>query len=249
MPKFRYLCNRMLRKTVIVSALLLSLAVSARAQVADVIGGYHFGKETSGVVASLQSYADDRFGSTYARADFCFKNEPFSLNKTYLEVARSFMFWNGTVFKDIALHAEFNGFMNMDNCNWLFGLDYKLPTKDLVKVSVLFKTFNGGATSNLPLQLSVLWDSRDMLGVSGLEFRGLFKVWGENTLYWYGDESPKEAGPAYFIIKATPQIWYSVGQFFGWDGLSAGGELELSYNYLGCSGFHARPLAGLRFSF
>ena len=239
----------MLRKVLFASVLLLSLAVSSRAQVADVIFGYKSGINGSGLYSGLQSYADDRFGSTYARADFSFKNEPFSLSMAYLEIARSFVFWNGTAFEDIALHAEFNGFMNMDNCNWLFGLDYKLPTKDLVKVSLLYKLFNGNATSELPVQLSVLWDSRDLFGVSGLEFRGLFKVWGENTFYWYGDENPKGADPAYFIIKATPQIWYSVGQFIGWDGLSVGGECELSFNYLGCSGLHARPMAGLRFSF
>ena len=198
---------------------------------------------------SLQAYADDPFGSTYSRADFAFKAEPLSLCSSYLEVARTLNFWKGTQFEPLGLHVEFNGFMNMDNCNWLFGLDYTLPVKSLVKLSLLYKTFNGGASSNVPLQLSILWDSRDIFGVSGLEFRGRFKVWGENTSYWYGDENPLEHAPAQFIISAVPQLWYSVGQFIGWDGLSIGGELDMSYNYVGCSGFRARPFAGLRFSF
>ena len=240
-------------KRVLTVLLLLAASLGARAQVTDVIGGYNFGKDSRGVAAILQSYADDPFGSTYARADFGFRSTPFSLRKTYLEVARTFVFWKDTPFENFGLHAEFNGFMNMDNCNWLFGLDYKLPLKDLVKVSLLFKTFNGnsltGAYATVPLELSVLWDLKDLMGIKGLEFRGLFKAWGEDIKYWYGEEKPREPQPAYFTIKTTPQIWYSAGQFIGWDGLSLGGEVELSYNYLGCSGFRARPMAGLRISF
>ena len=247
MPKFRYLCSAM--KRVLIVLLLSAASLGVRAQVSDVIGGYNFSEDNNGVAAILSSYADDAFGSTYARADFAFRPSPFSLRRTYLEIARSLVFWKGTKFENLGLHAEFNGFMNMDNCNWLFGVDYTLPTKDLVKVSLLYKTFNGNTAATVPVQLSVLWDMRDLFNVSGLEFRGLFKAWGEDTRYWYGDADPKEAGIAYFIIKATPQIWYSAGQFFGWDGLSLGGEVELSYNYLGCSGFRARPMAGLRISF
>jgi hypothetical protein len=240
----------MLRRVLIVAVLLLTAAGSlARGQVADLIGGYAFGKDTKGVIGCVQAFGPDSYGSTYTRADFGFREYPFSLKVAYLEFARSFMFWPKTDFKDISLHAEFNGFLNMDNCNWLFGLDYTLPTKDLFRISLLYKTFNGNTGSNLPLQLTFMWDMKDLFGISGLEFRGVVKGWGEEISYWYNESDPKNLPTANFALKATPQLWYSVGQFFGWDGLSAGGELELTVNYFGYYGFRARAFTGLRFSF
>ena len=230
--------------------MLTAASTFARGQVADLIGGYSFGKEASGVIGCVQAFGPDSFGSTYARADFGFREEPFSLKVAYLEVARSFMFWPETEFKDIGIHAEFNGYLNMDNSNWLFGLDYTFPfKKDILRLSLLYKTFNGNRSASVPIQLSVLWDMKDLLGVSGLEFRGVAKGWGEDISYWYNEEEPMGLPTVYFAIKATPQVWYSVGQFFGWDGLSIGGELELTVNYLGCYGVRVRPFAGMRFSF
>lgn len=240
----------MLKKVSIIAALLcMAASFSARAQIVDVIGGYNFAGESSGVAATIQAYGQDGFGDTYARSDFAFKKEPFSLTAAYLEVARTLVFWKNTQFKDIGIHAEFNGFLNMDNCNWLFGLDYTLPLKDLVKVSLLYKTFNGGAFATVPVQLSVLWDMKNLFSVKGLEFKGTAKIWGEDTKYWYYDEDPLAHAPAYFKITATPQLWYSMGQFFGWDGLSIGGEVNLDYNYLGMSGLFVYPFAGVRISF
>ena len=250
MPKYPYLCSCMIRKVLIAASLLLSLlSISARAQVADVIAGCNFDSGAIEPVAVLQAYGADPFGDTYARANFSWKLDPLSLDFAHLEIARTLVFWKGTIFEDIGLHAEFNGFMNMGNSNWLFGLDYTLPMKDLVKISVLYKTFNGGAVSTVPVQLSVLWDLKDIFGLSGLEFRGDFKAWGEKTTYWFNEPEPLTPGPAYFKIKTTPQLWYSVGQFFGWNGLSVGGEMELGYNYLGSSGLSVSPMAAVRFSF
>ncbi len=240
----------MIRKVFISAVLLLSLvSISARAQTVDFIGACSYDSGLFEPAAVLQAFGPDRFGDTWARADFGLKNDPLSLDYAYFEVARSLTFWKDTPLKDLALHAEFNGYMNMDNCNCLFGVDYYLPFKDLVKLSLLYKTFNGNTTSSVPLQLSVLWIMKDMLGVDGLEFRGTFKAWGEDITYWYGEEKPLEHDPASFVIKASPQIWYSVGQFFGWKGLSVGGELELGYNYLGSCGFSISPMAAMRISF
>jgi len=246
----------MIRK-VLSTAVVLLIAASfgARAQYsADVIGGYNFSPDRRYASFTLSSYGQDSFGDTFARADLNFAADHSSLASAYLEVARTLNFWKGTSVEGLGVHAEFNGFLYMGNSNWLFGLDYTLPVKDLFKLSIMYKTFNGSARSKVPVQLSLLWDMKDLGNVRGLEFRGQAKAWGETTDYWYGDSVPVLTGSskkdtAYFTVKATPQIWYAVGQFFGWDGLSLGGELELSYNYLGCRGFHARPFAALRFSF
>ncbi|MBR5906210.1 MAG: DUF5020 family protein [Bacteroidales bacterium] len=240
----------MLKKVSIIAAVLcMAASFNARSQVVDLLGGYNFDTANSMPAVIIQAYGQDNFGDTYARSEFGFKMDPFSITYAYMEFARTLVFWKGTMFKDFGLHAEFNGYANFDNCNWLFGLDYTLPLKDLVKVSLLYKTFNGGAYATVPVQLSVLWDMKDLLNVKGLEFKGVAKAWGENTKYWYGDASPYEADPAYFMIHATPQIWYSVGQFFGWDGLSVGGEIDMAVNFMGYSGFRIRALPALRFSF
>ena len=239
----------MFRRFSIIAILSLASAFAASAQNADFLAGYSFDSAKPGPAATLMAFAPDSFGDTYGRADFKLKTEPLSLSSAYLEVARTLCFWKNTPMKDLGLHAEFNGFMNMDNCNWLFGIDYTFPIDPLVKVSVLYKTFNGGAHSKIPMQLSILWCLDDAFGLKGMELRGLAKAWSETIEYWYGDVNPKEAGKAEFAAKVSPQIWYSVGQFFGWDGLKLGGEVELAYNYLGCSGFRVRPFAGLRFDF
>ena len=239
----------MVRRFSLIALLSLAFSIAASAQSADILAGYKFDSASPGPAVTLMAYAPDSFGDTYGRADFSMKTEPMSLSTAYLEVARTLCFWKNTIVEDLGLHAEFNGFMNMDNCNWLFGIDYTLPIEPLVKVSVLYKTFNGSARSNIPMQLSVLWSVDDIFGITGLEFRGLAKVWGETIRYWYSDANPKAAGTAQFAAKVSPQLWYSVGQFFGFDGLKIGGEVEMGYNYLGCSGFRARPFAALRISF
>ena len=172
----------MLKKVSIIAALLcMAASFNARAQIVDVIGGYIFAGESSGVAATIQAYGQDGFGDTYVRSDFAFKKEPFSLATAYLEAARTLVFWKNTKFKDIGIHAEFNGYLNMDNCNWLFGLDYTLPLKDLVKVSLLYKTFNGGAFATVPVQLSVLWDMKTY---------SVSRAWNSKARQRYGERIP-----------------------------------------------------------
>lgn len=239
-----------LKVSITAAALLLAATIGARAQYsADLIGGYNFSSDTRRAGFCLQTYGQDRFGDTYARADFDFAADHLSLGSASLELARTLVFWKGTPVQDLGLHVEFDGFLNMGSCNWLFGLDYTLPFNDLVKVALSYRLSTGNTSTYVPVQLSLLWDIDDMADIRGLEFRGTAKIWGETTTYWYGDKDPKEADAAYFTVKATPQLWYAVGQFFGWDGLSLGGELEIGYSYLGCSGFRVRPFAGLRVSF
>ena len=232
--------------------LLLALAAghNALAQT-DLRAVYNFAPDAPVTSAIVESWAPDNWGDTYLNAGFGFKATPFSIYTGWLDVARNFNFWhNVPILKDFSIQAEFNGRTNMDNFNALFGISYTLPMENnVLRASVLYKTFSGGATSLLPMQLTLLWRLYDIFGVQGLDFRGTARGWGEVTKYWYGDDKPMEADPDIFIITADPQIWYSVGQYFGAGNLSVGGEVELSYNWLGRSGFHIRPSAGIKIQF
>lgn len=233
-------------------SLLLVFATSfaALAQT-DLRAEYNFVSNGQVASAVVENWSVDNWGDNYLSAGFGLKAQPVSLSGAWLEYARNFNFWHQVpVLKDFSLQAEFNGRVNMDNFNALFGLSYTLPLrKDILRFSVLYKTFSGNASSTVPVQLTVLWRMYDLFGASGLVFRGTVKGWGENINYWWGDPKPLAGGKQYFSVVAQPQLWYAVGQFFGAGNLSVGGEVALSYNWLGCRGFHVYPSAGVKIQF
>ena len=239
----------MTKKHVVLAVLLLCTGALAQAQVADAGFGYRFGDGKGYGTSVISAFAEDPCGDTYARADFGFSTAPWALSSSYLEVSRTLCFWKDTALKGLGIHGEFNGHLNKGNSNWLVGLDYTIPGRNMLKFSASYMFFNGSASSMVPAQFSFLWRCNDVLDVPGLQFRGLLRVWGEETAYWYGDEKPTEKPAGHFIVKATPQLWYSIGRLFGFDNLSLGGEVELSYNYLGHSGFRACPMAGVKIGF
>lgn len=234
-------------------ALLLVFATgSAALAQTDIRAEYNFAPNSQVATAVVENWSVDNWGDNYLSAGFGLKAKPVSLGGAWLEYARNFNFWHQVpVLKDFSLQAEFNGRVNMDNFNALFGLSYTLPLKgdDVLRFSVLYKTFSGNARSSVPAQLTVLWRLYDLFSIQGLVFRGTLKGWGENINYWWGDPNPLEGGKQYFCIEAQPQLWYAVGQFFGAGKLSIGGEVALSYNWLGCRGFHVYPSAGVKLQF
>ena len=237
-------------KRIIALILILASGSTALAQT-DIRAVYDFASKGKVASAIVESWSVDNWGDNYLYTGFGVKPNPVSLSTGWLEFARNFNFWHSVpILKDFSLQAEFNGRVNQDNFNALFGLSYTLPLeKDVLRFSVLYKTFSGNASSFVPVQLTVLWRLYDLFEVRGLDFRGTLKGWGENISYWYGDDNPIAAGKQYFSIVAHPQLWYSAGQFFGADNLSIGGEVVLSYNWLGCSGFHVYPSAGVKLQF
>ncbi len=235
-------------KRILAIVILIGASLAAAAQT-DVRGLWVFGNNNAR--ATLEGWYTDKIGDSFFVSDFDFKAEPFSPSNAYLELARDFNFWKGVpVLRGFSLHAEFNGRLNMDNCNGLFGLSWSAPLeKDLFRATVSYKLFNGGASSVVPVQITLMWRLHDLCCIRGLEFRGLFMVWGETVKYWYGDENPLAAGTGYYIACAQPQLWYALGQFFGADQLSIGGQVDLGFNWMGKSGFSACPAAGVKWRF
>ena len=84
-------------------------------------------------------------------------------------------------------------------------------------------------------------------GVWGIEFAkgwcsfsGFFDFWKEARI-WQGTE---------YIFISEPQFWVNLNKIKGWEkiGLSVGGELELSANFVD-KGFHALPALGAKWTF
>lgn len=212
---------------------------------------YNFASDSPVASAIVETWHVDSWGDNYLNAGFDVTQSPFGLAGGHLDFARNFNFWHKVpVLKDFSLQAEFNGRSFTGNFNALFGLSYTVPLqKNILRASVLYKTFSGGAISLFPMQVTLLWRLYDLFGLRGLDFRGTVRGWGEVTQYWYGDDKPKAADPGFITIAAAPQLWYAAGQFAGAGNLSVGGEVELSYNWLGRSGFHVRPSAGVKLQF
>jgi len=205
---------------------------------------------------TLEGYYGDKWGDTFFFVDYDYNAKKDGKNQgvsgSYMEIARGLNFWQGTALKDLSAHVEYNGGVGFGNQNFLFGANYLLHNSDFSNTftfELLYKTFNNGATSDLPLQFTFVWGMQDIFGVEGLRFSGFVDVWGENTPYWYGDENPLAAEEGKFTMISEPQIWYNVGKLFGCENFHVGSEVELSYNFAGCSGFKCRPCIGTKWVF
>lgn len=237
-------------KRLLTLLLLLAACRTAAAQT-DIRCVYNFSPDSPVVSATVESWHTDTWGDSYLNTGFGVLASPLTLANGYLDFARNFNFWHKVpVLKDFSLHTEFNGRSYAGNFNALVGVSYTLPLeRDVLRLSVLYKSFSGGAFSLFPMQISLMWRLYDLFGLQGLDFRGTVRGWGEVTMYWYADANPKAADPGILTIVADPQLWYAVGRHFGASNLSVGAEVELSYNWLGRSGFHVRPSAGIKLQF
>ena len=100
-------------------------------------------------------------------------------------------------------------------------------------------------TTFFPVQFTFVWGMQDLFGLKGLRFSGFADIWGENVVNFM--EGGATAGK--FVFLSEPQLWYNIGGLFGCPNLNIGGEVELSYNFAGYSGFHVRPCIGTKWVF
>ena len=209
---------------------------------------YDFGRNH--FTTTLEGYYGDKWGDTFFFVDYDYNtksdNKVLGVSGSYFEIARGLNFWSDTALKDLSAHVEYNGGVNFGSQNFLLGFNYLFHNADFsntLTFELMYKTFNGSSSSDLPFQFTVVWGMQDFLGVKGLRFSGFADIWGENTPYWYGDANPLgEEGK--FVFISEPQLWFAVG-----DHLNLGGEVELSYNFAGCKGFYCRPCLGTKWVF
>lgn len=214
---------------------------------------YDFAKDRGHFTTTLEGFYNDNWGNTFFFIDYDF-NDKDSNNKkvgasgSYMEIARCLNFWQSTALAPISLHVEYNGGIGFGSSNFLFGLDYFLHSKDFKNTfnfKVLYKTFNGIASSSFPMQFTFVWGMQDLFGLEGLRFSGFADVWGENVInFMEGADKPQKV-----VFISEPQLWYNVGRFIGVPNLNIGGEVELSLNFAGYDGFKVRPCAGIKWVF
>ena len=246
-----------MKKVFILGAIAtLFLAQGAKAQT-NFQTFYDFGR--GHVTTTLEGYYGDKWGDTFFFVDYDYNHpkdaagkKTYGVSGSYFEIARGINFWQDTALKSLSAHVEYNGGVGFGSANFLFGVNYFLHNADFSNTftfELMYKTFNGTASSDIPLQFTIVWGMNNLFGVNGLKFSGFADIWGENTPYWYGDKNPLEAEEGKFIFLSEPQLWYNVGKLFGMDNLHIGTEIELSYNFAGCSGFYCRPCLGTKWVF
>ena len=194
---------------------------------------------------------------------------------TYTEISRALNFWQNTKLKNLSLHAEYNGGIYKDypiNNAWLFGVEYFMHDKSFkntLTLQALYKTIRK-TDQNVPMQFTAVWGCKDIFGVKGLNFSGFADFWWEN----HGSMLDKHGNVKEFlkdndgnlikdnngnlmakttaehtVFTSEPQLWYNVGQHFGCNNLSVGGEVEISNNFGSNAGFMVRPCLGAKWDF
>ena len=225
---------------------VLALAQGAKAQT-NLQTLYDF--DRGHVTTTLEMFKSDNWGNTFFFVDYDYDNslDTYSPTGSYMEIARCFNFWQDSKLGALSLQAEYNGGLGLFgltvvtggygvNSACRGGFDYFLHSSDFsntLNLKVLYKSIRNVA-SDLPLQFTAVWGMSNLLGVSGLSFSGFIDFW------WEGSTS---------IMISEPQLWYNVGQHFGVENLSIGGEVEFSNNFAGYDGFAVRPCFGTKWVF
>ena len=199
------------------------------------------------VTSTVEMFRPDAYGSTYFFVDMDCAPK---MTGAYWEISRELCFWQDTPLSWLSAHVEYNGGLNTAagsfNNAWLAGVTYSGHSKDFSKtwsLSALYKAIPGTVGLSGKRQVS----NFQITGVWGIEFAkgwcsfsGFFDLWKEARI-WQGTE---------YIFITEPQFWVNLNQIQGWEkiGLSVGGELELSANFVD-KGWHALPAIGAKWTF
>lgn len=219
---------------------------------------YDFGADRNFVTLTYEMFHPDSWGNTFFFVDLDFNwRDGDGRNKgvsgAYTELSRSLNFWQGTCMKDFCLQIEYNGGLGGFNGGsypinhaFLAGANYTLHTHDyryLLTFQLLFRKILF-VRQTVPMQFTMVWTCRDLFGAKGLNFTGYIDFWNED----HSGDPLNPVGNA-LVMQSEPQIWYTVGQWFGCPHLNVGGEVELDLNFAGTRGFRARPCLGLKWVF
>jgi len=198
---------------------------------------YDFGRKH--FTTTLEGFHTDNWGNTFFFIDYDYNNRidktVVSPSGSYFEIARCLNFWQESALAPLSLHVEYNGGLGLGfgiNSAFLAGVDWFLHTgdfKNTLNLKVLYKQFVK-MSSKVPMQFTAVWGCQDLFGLSGLRFSGFLDVWSEFE---------------HAVVLSEPQLWYS----FGTKHFNLGGEVELSYNFGGMSGFNVMPCIGTKWVF
>lgn len=255
-------------KKLILSGALALLSIGAFAQ--NVQLHYDFGhnlyknqegKDLRGrgyLTTTVEMFKPDSWGSTYffVDMDYLSNSKAEGAKKTagclgaYWEISREFCFWQDTKMDWLSIHVEYDGGLNNTassfNNSWLAGLTYSGHSKDYSKtwsLSAMYKLIPGTVDGADKKQIH----NFQITGVWGINFAhgwctfsGFVDFWREHRP-WQNSQ---------FIALSEPQFWVNLNQIKGMEkfNLSLGGEVELSYNFVG-EGFYCIPTLAAKWNF
>jgi hypothetical protein len=208
---------------------------------------YDFGHSRRHVTTTLEMFHGDAWGNTFFFVDFDYNfrdasGKALGPSGAYGELARCLNFWQDTKLGNLSLQVEYDGGLGAQfggftiNSAFLVGANYFLHSSDFkntFNIEVLFKKFVG-MYQVLPMQFTGVWGCQDIFGLTGLRFSGFVDFW------WEGDKC---------VILSEPQLWYNIGSLFKCPNLNVGGEIEISNNFAGVSGFMCNPCLGFKWVF
>ena len=259
-----------MKKTLSILFLMVFMGLGFASKAQDLQVMYDFGEERQYITTTFEMYKADKWGGTFFFVDFYHngKNHPNNngMMGAYMEIERALNFWQNSKLKNLSAHVEYAGGLGVFNIEdvlgnnttfgyninntWMFGAEYFFHSKDYrntLTVAALYKTISH-TKQNIPLQFSLAWGMQDLFNVKGLRFCGFADFWWEENV-WTDYILPYTTQ---FSFITEPQLWYSVGQFFGCPNLNIGGEVEMSYNFSGLTEgkrFYVNPCLGLKWDF
>lgn len=240
----------MLKKLFIIAAIALGFAAKANAQT-NVQLFYDLGKDRQYATTTFEMFKGDNWGDTFFFIDHYYSTKDqreaglsSAVNSTYFEIERGINFWQDTKLKDLSAHVEYDG-SGWGAGVWCFGAKYFLHSADFrntFTLALMYDLHCGVGSASVPVKFSGVWGMNDLFGLKGLTFKGFIDVWG-NDAVWGIDDTTK------LSVLTEPQVWYNVGNLFGCENLSIGGEVELSFNFAGNKGFMCNPCIGTKWVF
>ena len=218
---------------------------------------YDFGEDRKFATLTLEMFKGDKWGNTYFFVDHDFnynqhvEGPNLAQGGTYTEIARCLNFWQDSKIKAFSLHLEYDGGITRSypiNNAFLAGIDYFVHDdsfNNMLNVKLMYKRIKDHS-SDVPLQITLVWTMNDLFGAKGLKFDGFADFWWEDHTC-YEDNGDMTETSVVFITE--PQFWYNVGRHIKVDNLSVGTEIELSCNFGSTPGFKCRPCLGVKWDF
>lgn len=233
-----------MKKLILLITIAFAMIFADRAKAQNIQLLYDTGRGC--VTSTVEMFRPDKGGSTYFFVDMDYTP---TITGAYWEIAREFNFWQDSKLGWLSAHVEYNGGLNTAlsfNNNFLLGATYSGHSKDFSKtwsLSALYKVMPGvirlnGNSQIHGFQITGVWGINFAKG--WCSFSGFFDFWKEAKIWQNTD----------YVFISEPQFWVNLNKIKGWEdvNLSVGGEVELSYNFVG-PGFYAYPAVGAKWTF
>jgi len=195
---------------------------------------YDLGKNRGYFTSTIERFKPDSHGSLFYFVDMNYNAD--GPTEAYFEIARQLKFWDGPFAAQIeyngGLHAETGMNFQINNA-YLLGAAYNWNSADFSRgfsLSALYKNIQGNAEPH-NFQLTGVWYMNMLKGK--LSFTGFADFWREKNAF---------LGTGY-VFLSEPQLWYNFNK-----NISAGGEIEVGYNFAGVAGFKVCPTIAIKYN-